>query len=302
MKRSRVVLSVLVAAVTLLAGFGLAQNAGDEFQGKYVRVSPDLKIYYEESGTGEPIIFIPGWTASTYYFQHQLDHFSQNYRAISYDPRSQGRSSKTLENNNHAQHGEDLKAFIDALELKDVVLVAHSAGCYDAYAYFRAYSTENIKAFVCIDIPPKFVVEKEGDWGAISGLGDVAGVYNGLLQDPVNFHRGFQASLFVNPPPEAQLNELVDMVLRTPTSTAQLLFLSVAISDYTPEAQMIDGEIPVLNVLADQDGSSEAAQTWLANNAPNTKVAVIRDSAHDLHVEFPGRFNAAVDGFLTGIE
>lgn len=207
-----------------------------------------------------------------------------------------------MENNNYAQYGEDLKAFIDALELKDVVLVAHSSGCYDSYAYFRAYSTENIKAFVCTDIPPKFVAEKEGDWGVISSLGDVAGVYNGLLEDPVNFIRGFHASLFINPPPEAQLNELADMTLRTPTSTAQLLFLSVAISDYTPEARMIDGEIPVLNVLADQDGSSQVAQTWLANNAPNTKVAVIRDSAHDLHVEFPGRFNAAGDRFLTGIE
>lgn len=300
MKRGHATCSVLVTALILLLGLSVAQESGAEALGKYVRVSPDLDIYYEEAGTGEPIIFIPGWTASSYYFQQQVSHFSENYHAISYDPRSQGRSSKTFENNNYTQHGADLKAFMDALELKNAVLVGHSAGCKDAYAYFRAYGTENVRAFVCIDNSPKYIIEKEGDWGGGSALADLVGFYNAVAYDRLNFTRGFVPALFASPPSEAEQNKLVDMVMSTPTSVALLLDYDGTVADYSPEARLIDGEIPVLNVLADQEGWTEVGQAWLTNNAPNTKVVVLEGSAHNLHVEFPDRFNAEVDAFLQG--
>lgn len=297
MKHLRTAPLALVAALVLLSGFALAQEDDAETLGKYVQVSPDLEIYYEEAGTGEPIIFIPGWTASSYYFRQQIEHFSENYHAISYDPRSQGRSSKTLENNNYTQHGADLRAFIEALELEDVVLVGHSAGCKDAWSYFRTYGTENVGAFVCIDNSPKDIIEKEGDWGWYSTAADLVGGHDALAYDRLNFTRGFIPALFSRPLTEGELNGQIDMVMRTPTSVAILLNYDSFTADYTPEARMIDAEVPVLYVLADEEGS-ELGQAWLAKNAPNTEVVVLKGSRHDLHVEFPDRFNAIVDAFL----
>lgn len=302
MKHLRTARLALIAALALSFGFALAQGNDAKLQGKYVKVSPDLEIYYEEAGTGEPIIFIPGWTGSTYYMQQQVEHFSENYRAISFDPRGQGRSSKTLENNNYTQHGADLKAFMDALELKDVVLVAHSAGCNEAHAYFRAYGTENVKAFVCIDHAPKAIIEKEGDWGTVSKASDLVGAHNALAYDRVNFTPGFTQALVSRPLTKAELDGLSDMVMRTPTSVALQLSYDSTVADYTPEARMIDGEIPVLYVLASPgwyEGWTQVAQAWLAKNAPNTEVVVI-EAGHDLHWEVPDRFNAIVDAFLEG--
>lgn len=54
--------STLVSAVL---AFALLAGANNAFGGNYVRVSPDLEIYYEEAGSGRPIIFIPGWTGTT---------------------------------------------------------------------------------------------------------------------------------------------------------------------------------------------------------------------------------------------
>src|SRR6478609_2915542 len=114
------------------------QTPTPAYSGNYVRVSPELELYYEEAGTGRPLIFIPGWTGTNEFFiPYQISHFSKKYRAITYDPRSQGRSSKTLEGNNYLQHGRDLRAFADALKLKDAVVVGWSNGCADAYGYFR---------------------------------------------------------------------------------------------------------------------------------------------------------------------
>ncbi len=56
--------------------------------GTYLRISPDLELYFEEAGTGSPIIFIPGWAGTTEFYTHQLAHFAKHYRAITFDPRS----------------------------------------------------------------------------------------------------------------------------------------------------------------------------------------------------------------------
>ena len=304
MEQSRVALSVLFAALTMLLTSSLAQESATEAQGKYVKASPDLDIYYEEAGTGDPIIFIPGWTGSSYYFRQQVEHFSENYRAIAFDPRGQGRSSKTPENNNYTQHGHDLKAFMDALELKDVVLVAHSAGCKEAHAYFRAYGTDNTKAFVCIDHPPRAIIEEEGDWGTISDVDFFVEDHDEFAYDRANFTPGFTQALVSRQLTEAELNALSDMVMMTPTSVALQLSYDSNVADYTPEARMIDAEIPVLYVLAGPgwyEGWTQVARTWLANNAPNTEVVVI-EAGHNLHWEVPEKFNAAVDSFLKSIE
>lgn len=272
---------------------------GNATAGEYIRVSPDLELYYVEAGTGDPLIFIPGWCGTTeFYMQYQIPHFSKSYRAISYDPRSHGRSSRTLENNNYTQHGADLKAFIDALALKDVILVAHSWGCHDVYAYFRAFGTENIKAFVAIDSSPKAIIEQEGDWGFIKAATELKESYYGIAYHRPKAMRDFFKLMVTRSPTKAEEIWFVDQLLMTPTSVALLLDYDGKLKDYSAEARMIDGKIPVLNVLSEwYEGWAESAQIWLAQNAPNSDIVVLGN--HMMFFEFPNEFNGAVDKFLT---
>jgi pimeloyl-ACP methyl ester carboxylesterase len=287
--------------LSLAIGFlGLLILTGDAYAGQYVRVSPDLELFYEEAGTGTPIIFIPGWIGTTEFFKAQIAHFSENYRAIVYDPRSQGRSSKTLDNNNYGQHGRDLRGFIDALMLEEVVLVGHSLGCADAYSYFRAYGTENIRAFVCIDQPPKQVAEQEGDWGSIVAPADFKAVTDGLNYDRLNFTREFIPTMFVRPMAQGKIDEMADEMMKTPTHAAITLSFDGNLADYSPEARMIDGQIAVLNVLADQEGHTEVARDWLARNAPHS--AIVAFGYHSMFSEFPERFNTVVEDFLGSVK
>ena len=286
-----------VCLTILGLAFGLCSNV---FAGEYIRVSPDLELYYEDKGTGAPIIFIPGWTGTTTIFKAQISHFSKNYRAISYDPRGQGRSSKTLANHNTTQHGEDLKAFMNALMLEDVILIGHSAGCYDSHAYIREYGIANIKAFVCIDAPPKGIIEQDGDWARIKDPNDLIPFNEGMNHNRPNFTRDFLAPTVTRPLTQEELNEFVDESMKTPTYVAILKWFDGIISDYTPEAQMIDGKIPVLYVLSEIEGRTKVAKTWLTKNTPNTKIEAFGD--HAMFWEFPERFNAVVDAFLEKLK
>ena len=265
-----------------------------QINSNYIRVSPDLELYYVEAGTGTPMIFIPGWCGTTEFFeQYQIPHFSKNYRVISYDPRSQGRSTRTLENNNYIQHGKDLKAFIDALELKDVILAGWSAGSNEIYAYLRMFGMDNIKACIFIDQTPKSLVTQKGDWGWFE-ISEARDFINSTVYDQRELMTAFFPTLMKREMTQDRLDWAVDQVLKTPASVAALLATDELFGDYTQEARAIDGKIPVLNIL--NEDWADSAQKWLAENAPASETFVL--GKHAMLLEFPDEFNAAVDAFL----
>jgi non-heme chloroperoxidase len=274
--------------------------------GQYVRVSPDLEIHYLEVGTGTPLIMIPGWTATNKFYLKNIPHFAEHYRVIAYDPRSQGNSSKTPENNNYKQHGEDLKALMDTLNLKDVILMGHSAGCTDAYSYFRLYGTENVKAFVCIDASPSAVVNAEDDWAWIRAVADIQNELNFVFPNRKQSMRDFTKGMLVNPASEDEITWWVEQNLKTPNSVALQLYVDIVVlSDYREEAKMIADKIAVLNVVAEvpeAPGSADVAVNWFKNYAPNTKVVVMKGTKHLVLWEFADEFNAVVDEFLANAE
>ena len=267
------------------------------YAGQYVNLSPGLDLYYEEAGSGTPIVFIPGWFATSAVFKAQIAHFSRNFRAIAYDPRNRGRSSKALHGNNRLQHGADLKAFIDALALEDVILVGYSGGCYQSWAYFRAYGVDNIKAYICIDAAPKAFTAYDGDWAAGNAVLDFKPLYEGLRNDRANTTRDFIQSLVTRPMTEEEMNDAVAEAMMTPDDIVIELMFDWFMSDFSEEVKMIDGKIPVLNVLSEP--MLETGTFWLATNAPNAQV--VGFGLHSMFWEFPDRFNAVVDTFLEGI-
>jgi pimeloyl-ACP methyl ester carboxylesterase len=95
-------------ALSWLCCFAISQAKA----GQFVKVSDDLELFYEDVGQGPPIVLVPGWTASGVVFSQQIDHFSKSYRVITYDPRSQGLSTRTLDHNDYAQYGRDLAALV----------------------------------------------------------------------------------------------------------------------------------------------------------------------------------------------
>jgi non-heme chloroperoxidase len=266
-------------------------------KGKYVRVSPDLELYYEEAGTGKPIIFIPGWAGNTEFYAHQVPYFAKNYHVLAYDPRSQGRSSRTLENNDYLQHGRDLRAFMYALGLEDVALVALSAGCFDIYGYLRAFGPDNARAAVFIDNPPRGVAARKGEWGGFADWNEATGCMNAIIYDVRGFIPNLITPMFKRQIRQDELDWASEQLLKTPNYAAALTIADYLFSDYTAEAKLIDGKIPVLNILAEDQG--EAGKAWPAANAPHSQTFVL--GKHLMLLEFPDQFNAAVAAFLEKV-
>jgi non-heme chloroperoxidase len=94
---------------------------------------------------------------STKVFDKQLAHFAQStkYRFYTFDPRGQGKSTKTEGGHFYEQHGRDLHNFLRRLGLRHVVLGGWSHGGFDVLAYIREYGTDNVPALIMIDAASK---------------------------------------------------------------------------------------------------------------------------------------------------
>ncbi len=187
---------------------------------------------------------------------------------------------------------------MEALKLKDPIVVGWSWGCHDVYGYFRSYGTDNVKAFVCIDQSPRSIRTEKGDWGDYSDTAEVGSFINGVAYDRRAVMSEFGPYLLQRKITKEELDWLLDQVQKTPNYVATLLAADGCFGDYTAEAKMIDGKIPVLNVLSDtQAGSGKA---WLAKHAPHSET--VEMGGHWMFHEFPDKFNAALETFLAKLK
>ncbi len=120
-----------------------------------IAVADGVEIAYTESGSGAPVVFVTGWTMSGEVFEHQLAGLAERYRAITFDPRSHGRSTVTLAGNSYPQQGRDLRALLDALELTGVHLVGWSYGALACHAVIEQEGLERVRSLTVLDQSPK---------------------------------------------------------------------------------------------------------------------------------------------------
>ena len=122
--------------------------AKDRIESKYVTVAPGVELHILEKGEGKPLVFIPGLTFSGEIFKNQLEYFSSEYRVIAIDPRGQGYSAKTVDGNDYLTHGRDVAGLIDALGLKDIVLIGWSTGNLDTWSYVQQFGKDKLRGVV----------------------------------------------------------------------------------------------------------------------------------------------------------
>ena len=121
----------------------------------------NLKIPYEDVGTGQVMLFIPGWTMSKRSFQKQLAALSKTWRVITLDLRGQGDSEKKdLETIDFTDWAQDIHDLLLQLDLKEVVLVGWSLGTLVMWLYCQQYNYDRVAGLVHIDM----LAQLSGGW------------------------------------------------------------------------------------------------------------------------------------------
>jgi len=138
-------------AVVLLYTLTASSLLGQAVKSNFFTTSDGIKIHYLESGSGRPIVLIPGWTMPAWIWQKQIDELSKKYHVITVDPRSQGESEKPTFGHLPETRSRDYKELVDRLGLKQPILVGWSMACGELVKYAEQFGTDNVGGIVMVD-------------------------------------------------------------------------------------------------------------------------------------------------------
>ena len=99
----------------------------NEKVGKYLPIN-GAKIYYEEYGTGEPLLIIHGNNGSIESMENQIEYFRNKYRVIVADNRGHGKSELKTDSLTYVQITKDWEAIVNYLKLDSINIVGWSDG------------------------------------------------------------------------------------------------------------------------------------------------------------------------------
>ncbi|MEA2588473.1 MAG: non-heme chloroperoxidase, partial [Actinomycetota bacterium] len=118
--------------------------------------SGSIEIYYEDHGTGAPVVLIHGYPLSGASWEKQVPVLLEaGYRVITYDRRGFGSSSQPTIGYDYDTFAADLKALVDKLDLRGAVLAGFSMGTGEVTRYLGTYGSDRVaKAALFGPIPP----------------------------------------------------------------------------------------------------------------------------------------------------
>jgi len=95
-----------------------------------IAVSSDgVPVSYEQSGQGDvTLVFIHGWSCDSRYWRRQVPFFAGKYRVITVDLAGHGHSGQGRIRYTMTSFGHDVRAVVDAVHARRVILIGHSMG------------------------------------------------------------------------------------------------------------------------------------------------------------------------------
>src|SRR5246127_3507349 len=156
--------------------------------------SGDIELYYEDHGSGQPVVLIHGYPLSGASWEKQVPVLLEaGYRVITYDRRGFGKSSQPTAGYNYDTFAEDLHKLVTQLKLQDFTLVGFSMGGGEVARYIGKYGSKGVsKAVIISGVPPYLL--KTGD----NPEGVDASVFEGIKKAIIADRYAFFTEFFKN--------------------------------------------------------------------------------------------------------
>jgi non-heme chloroperoxidase len=153
--------------------------------------SGNIDLYYEDHGSGKPVVLIHGYPLSGASWEKQVPVLLEaGYRVITYDRRGFGKSSQPTTGYNYDTFAEDLHKLVTHLKLRDFALVGFSMGGGEVARYLGKYGSKGVsKAVIISGVPPYLLKTSDNPEGVDGSVFE--GIQKAVAADRYTFFTDF---------------------------------------------------------------------------------------------------------------
>jgi non-heme chloroperoxidase len=132
--------------------------------------SAAIELYYEDHGSGQPVVLIHGFPLSGASWEKQLTVLlAAGHRVITYDRRGFGRSSQPTTGYDYDTFAADLNTLLGTLDLDDIVLAGFSMGTGEVTRYIGTYGSRRVTKAVLLGPIPPFLLQTADNPDGVPG-------------------------------------------------------------------------------------------------------------------------------------
>jgi non-heme chloroperoxidase len=132
--------------------------------------SGNVDLYYEDHGSGTPVVLIHGYPLSGASWEKQVPVLlAAGHRVITYDRRGFGKSSQPTTGYNYDTFAEDLHKLVTQIKLEDFALVGFSMGGGEVARYLGRYGSKSVSKAVIISGVPPFLLKAPDNPEGVDG-------------------------------------------------------------------------------------------------------------------------------------
>ncbi|MBE7172522.1 MAG: alpha/beta hydrolase [Williamsia sp.] len=236
----------------------------DPKAGQYASVR-GIKMYYEQYGSGQPLLLLHANGMSIQSFSNQIPYFSKEYKVIAVDSRAQGKSMDAGDSLNYEMMADDFNALLDHLHLDSCYVIGWSDGAINALLLAMRHP-EKVK---------KMAITGANLWPDTTAI------------DPFIFHwlakEVDSLSKSTSTPENKNRYKLMYMMTKEPNISLQ---------------QLKSVKCPALVIGGDHDALLPRHTLQIAESIPQSYLWILPHSGHATPITYNKEFNETVRDFF----
>ena len=271
----------------------------------YATADDGVKLYYEETGSGIPVIFVHEFAGDLRNWDPQMRHFGQRYRAIAFNARGYPPSDVPPSAESYSQNraADDIAAVLDHLGIARAHIVGLSMGGFATLHFGFRHAARALSLAVCgcgygAD-PEKQAQFKEEAANTIAFImeGDMQAFADRYAYGPTRVQYENK-----NPRGFAEFRDRLAEHSALGAANTQAGVQSRRPSLYDLTDQMRALEVPTLVLTGDEDWPCLQPGLLMKQHIATAGLAVMPNCGHGINEEDPDQFNRIVGDFVATVD
>jgi pimeloyl-ACP methyl ester carboxylesterase len=271
----------------------------------YATTNDGVRLYFEETGSGHPVIFVHEFAGDLRSYEPQMRHFGKRYRAIAYNARGFPPSDvpEHVASYSQARAADDILAVLDHIGESRAHIVGLSMGGF-ATLYFGLRHPKRALS-LCIggcgygaEPDKREIFRAEADTIARALRRE------GMASFAERYAYGPTRVQYENKDPRghAEFKKMLAEHSAVGSANTQAGVQKERPSLYALVDEMKRLTIPTLIVTGDEDWPCLLPGILMKQTIPSAALAVIPNSGHAINIEEPDEYNRIVGAFLSQVE